>query len=330
MNLLALGVLALVASDPVVEERTEYYDVTGSSALELYNAVLAHGPKGAQGVAPWTASFGTTSWNVRTQAEFARGDGLCAIKSVRTTVRIVTVLPRWTNRVEGTPTAKYWDRTTRRLVAHERRHAEHGILAATAIRDTVPALSPARTCRELDAAVSATSNAIIERYRGEDRVFDVVSRQIPFEAETEDERAALPAPLPSPAPTDTPLTETERLRRAGAAYLEAEMAALSELADRAGAAWQRYRAACPSVTTVGGSVPGGREWFAHAWPGSRSAGQTTECIEAQEFYALADEVKQGICRADERARRAFVYPGTRRDLLARFGLDWSGWDRACP
>jgi predicted secreted Zn-dependent protease len=50
MNLLAIGVLALVASDPVVEERTEYYDVAGSSALELYNAMLAHGPKGAQGV----------------------------------------------------------------------------------------------------------------------------------------------------------------------------------------------------------------------------------------------------------------------------------------
>ena len=57
--------------------------------------------------------------------------------------------------------------------------------------------------------------------------------------------------------------------------------------------------------------------------------QVRECAEAQEFYALADEVKDGVCRADERARRAFVYPGTRRDLQSKFRLYWGGWDRAC-
>jgi hypothetical protein len=225
--------------------------------------------------------------------------------------------------------AKSWDRMTRELAAHERQHAEHGILAAKAVQERVSALAPARTCRELDASVKATSNALIERYRGEDRVYDVVSGKIPFEAETEDERA--PLPLPSRAATDAPLTDTERQRGAGTARLGADMADLSDLADQAGAAWRRYVAACPrEIRIVGGATSGGREWFNYAWPGTRSTGKTRECAEAQEFYALADEVKQGICRADERARRAFVYPGTRRDLQTKFGLYWGGWDGACP
>ena len=31
--------------------------------------------------------------------------------------------------------------------------------------------------------------------------------------------------------------------------------------------------------------------------------------------------------ADEAARRADVYPGTRRDLRQRYRLDYAGWDR---
>ena len=333
MSILAIGVLALVASDPVVEERTEYYDVTGSSASELHLAMRGRGPKGARGATPWVSSSATTSWDVRTQAHYLLEDGLCAVKSVSTSVRIVTIMPRWADRVEGSPLARSWDRMMRGLAAHERRHAENGILAAKAIQERVSALAPARTCGELDHSLKAASNALIEKYRGEDSVYDVLAPEIPFNVLPEDEGVAIPLPLPSPSPAaaDAALTDTERQRRAGAARLEAEMAALSELADSAGAAWRRYVAACPwKIKTMAVGAAGGREWFDDAWPGSRSTGQTRECAEAEQFFALADEVKHGICRADERARQAFVYPGTRRDLQAKFRLYWGGWDRACP
>ena len=335
MNILAIGVLALVASDPVVEERTEYYDVTGSSAWELHLAMRERGPRGARGAVPWVSSSATTAWDVRTQGHYSQGDGRCAVESVSTSVRIVTTMPRWANRVEGSALARSWDRMMRGLAAHERRHAENGILAAKAIQERVSALAPARTCGELDHSVKAASNALIETYRGADSVYDVVAPEIPFNVLPEDETVAIPRPLPSPSPSpaaaDAALTDTERQRRAGTAHLEAEMAALSELADSAGAAWRRYVAACPWTTkTMAVGASGGREWFDDAWPGARSTGQTRQCAEAEEFFVLADEVKRGICRADERARQAFVYPGTRRDLQTKFRLYSGGWDRACP
>ena len=39
----------------------------------------------------------------------------------------------------------------------------------------------------------------------------------------------------------------------------------------------------------------------------------------------ANEVRAGVVAADEAARRADVYPGTRRDVLKKYRLDYAGW-----
>ena len=44
-----------------------------------------------------------------------------------------------------------------------------------------------------------------------------------------------------------------------------------------------------------------------------------------EFRQLADSIRDAVIAADEAARRADVYPGTRRDVLRHWRLD--GWSK---
>ena len=224
----------------------------------------------------------------------------------------------------------------RGLAAHERRHAEHGILAAKAIqepgvgpraRPDVPGAGPlgrrrrrTRSSRSTRARTACTTSS---------------PRQIPFEPDPEDARVAI-ASCRSPLPAFAG-RRRRRIDRHGAPASGRNGGSRGRDGRAVGAGGQRRR----RLAAVRRRLPvGSRPWQrAHpaaasgsldAWPGARSTGRERECAEAEEFFALADEVKHGICRADERARRAFVYPGTRRDLQAKFRLYWGGWDRACP
>ena len=46
-----------------------------------------------------------------------------------------------------------------------------------------------------------------------------------------------------------------------------------------------------------------------------------------DLQRAADEVRDGVAAAGEAARQADVYPGTRREILRRYRLDYAGWDR---
>ena len=46
-----------------------------------------------------------------------------------------------------------------------------------------------------------------------------------------------------------------------------------------------------------------------------------------EFRQMADSIRDAVIAADEAARQADVYPGTRRDILRRAKLDYAGWTK---
>lgn len=127
------------------------------------------------------------------------------------------------------------------------------------------------------------------------------------------------------------LSETDRKRIDGAAEFAREMVILSEKADRADVAWNRYVAGChlEVLSVSAGAFAGGRDWFGFAWASATASRPTEACAEAGTFFALVDQVKDGMCVAEERARRASVYPGIRRELRTKYRLDWDGWDRVC-
>ena len=147
-------------------------------------------------------------------------------------------------------------------------------------------------------------------------------------------------PPAAPTPEATPLeTETDIRRKQGLLDFERALVALSEKADRADIAWERYLAGCrENITTATASsaaVVGvaSRDWIAVVGAASTSTVTTSTwteaCAEAGAFLSLARQVNQGMCVAEDAARRAAVYPGSRRDLRTKYRLDWSGWDAYC-
>jgi hypothetical protein len=269
---------------------------------------------------------------VRWQTDYWSGQGSCAIKSFSTNVKIHIVLPKWRGRIVGHPLRERWDSFIRAVALHEQGHAEHGILAAKAIQEQVSVLAPAGTCQELDNSITSTARVIDDRYRKEDMEYDLRrTRDAVFD---DDETLWLyglvPRPITPPAVADAEMTDTDRQRLAGTRQFEADMARLSARADEADAAWRRYVEDCRlEVASVSGAVGGTRGWFGYAWGSATSPRATKMCMAAETFHALVDQMKDGMCVAEERARTASVYPGVRRELRTKYRLEWDGWDRIC-
>ena len=113
--------------------------------------------------------------------------------------------------------------------------------------------------------------------------------------------------------------------RGGRVYLEA-LAGLSRRADALDEQWRAFKRLCykdPIAATTGS-----HEWFAIWDPKAMQGTVPQGCASAfSDIQRAADGVRDGVFAAGEAARQADVYPGTRRDLLRRYRLDYAGWDR---
>jgi hypothetical protein len=141
----------------------------------------------------------------------------------------------------------------------------------------------------------------------------------------------VPEPVIQAAATTPPESDVDTKRRIGAADFDREVAALSQKADDADVAWQRFVAGCrktaTSVTAVAGVAD--RTWIGVAGVNVTTTQWTDACAEAGTFFALARQVRDGMCVAEDRARQHWVEPGTRREIRHKYRLDWEGWDKAC-
>ena len=147
-----------------------------------------------------------------------------------------------------------------------------------------------------------------------------------------------PAPMPVSEAVEAE-TETDRQRKLGMAEFERAMVRLAAKADQADIAWERYLAGCrENITTATSSAvavagAANRDWIGFVGVAATSSVTvrtwTEACAEAGAFFALADQVRVGMCVAEDLARRSSVYPGVRRDVRTKYRLDWSGWDTYC-
>lgn len=137
----AVCVFALLAADPALAfsrtSHTHFYDITGSTAGELQDAMARKGPHGY---------WAYTTWYVHWSAD-------CEIS-----VTIDYTMPRWLGH-DAVPAAlrDAWDRMMKNLWTHERGHAEHGFKAAGEIEASHCAGDPHR---------------ITDKWAEEDKVFD--------------------------------------------------------------------------------------------------------------------------------------------------------------
>jgi S1-C subfamily serine protease len=119
--------------------------------------------------------------------------------------------------------------------------------------------------------------------------------------------------------------EAEELRDQGEAAYARIVAEAARRADSLDASWDRFSRTCLAQRP---SSSGDRVWFAIWEPRFAGAALSPSCSDYHDqFRAAADEVRTRMNEAEELARRAGVYPGTRRSIRAQYRLEWSGWER---
>ena len=162
-----------------------------------------------------------------------------------------------------------------------------------------------------------------------------VAQGLSFAIAIEHAQALLAGRRPTPSAA-TPLTSlsqamgTDRGRseadvnrdRAAKAYEQA-IAQLARRADALDSRWNSFIRNCYEGQVTGSFD---HQWFALWEPRAMQGAVSPGC--GPSFTDLrrdASEIRNTIAALDEAARREDIYPGTRREILRRYRLDYSGW-----
>ena len=162
-----------------------------------------------------------------------------------------------------------------------------------------------------------------------------VAQGLSFAIAIEHAQALLAGRRPAPSAA-TPLTTlsqamaTERGRsdpdanreRAAKAYEQA-LAQLARRADALDSRWNSFIRSCYEGQVVGSFD---HQWFALWEPRAMQGAVSPGCGPAfTDLRRDASEIRNTIAALGEAARREDIYPGTRREILRRYRLDYSGW-----
>jgi hypothetical protein len=119
--------------------------------------------------------------------------------------------------------------------------------------------------------------------------------------------------------------DVETSRQLAAHAYEQALVALAKRAENLDAYWRQFRSECYEGKIVGTFD---HDWFAlfetRAMQGAVAPGCGPSFSKARRE---ADLIASEVAVAEESARHADVYPGTRRDLRDKYHLDYPGWDR---
>jgi putative serine protease PepD len=121
------------------------------------------------------------------------------------------------------------------------------------------------------------------------------------------------------------VSESDVAREASTRAYEQVIASTARKADDLDDRWRTFKGACYEGRVAGAFD---REWFAF-WEQKAMQGAVSPGC-GQMFADLrrsAEDVRGTVVSADEAARQAGVYPGRRREILKRYRLDYSGWER---
>jgi hypothetical protein len=131
-----------------------------------------------------------------------------------------------------------------------------------------------------------------------------------------------PAAIARPAPS-----ETERRRIQGTQAYEQDVKALAEAADRVDAEWARHAAVCDRS----GRAPGlpDRPWLLLLTEPSSVLNDADPQCQAlgRDLRSYVQQIADHMRQANDRARRAGVYPGVQRETRQKYRMRWDGWDR---
>jgi hypothetical protein len=124
------------------------------------------------------------------------------------------------------------------------------------------------------------------------------------------------------AQPSTAADDGEETGETGAAEFEHALADIARRADALDGEWDRFVRSCLAQPP---RRVGDRGWFS-IWERTFDAGAIAPGCEDffRDFRQAAGALRTRLAEADETARRAGVYPGTRRTVRGRYRLEWDG------
>lgn len=153
----------------VVELKTSYYDVKVADSLRVEEAL--HRAR------PWDEDMpfdAMTHWTVNWTYQARRAGERFRVNSGKVTVSILITMPRlvFPKIMPRFQEVQTWRTCMRDLYEHEEGHARIATEAGEAVQKEMLALGCFPTPEELDAAVTAVSNRVIDDYLEKEREFD--------------------------------------------------------------------------------------------------------------------------------------------------------------
>jgi predicted secreted Zn-dependent protease len=149
--------------------RCRSYSVTGSTLTELARQL----DRGVFDPNDETYHAAFARWRVDWRYRYAASAEGCTLTSATVSVLLAFRVPEWhAPRYVDRAMVKTWNRFFAALWRHERGHVRNGLEAAGAIEQMLQAAGPFSTCREVEAAVDAAAERLLDRSRGRDRAYD--------------------------------------------------------------------------------------------------------------------------------------------------------------
>jgi hypothetical protein len=120
-------------------------------------------------------------------------------------------------------------------------------------------------------------------------------------------------------------SESDAVRAQAARGYEQGLAQIARQAASLDDSWRSFMRGCYEGRIAGAFD---HEWFAIFEPRAMQGAVSPGCgPNFAQIRTRAESIRDAVLALDEAARRADVYPGTRRELRQKYSLDYAGWDR---
>ncbi len=164
-----VGMSMLAVSTPIVDLKTDYYQVNGKTPSEIRDDLDMKTPIREDGL-NYDAH---TDWFVKWNFWWNKSNGQCAIKKVTTRVDIQYILPKLIiSRALPKSLKQQWEVYMKALLHHEDGHKNIGVRAANEIEKEIGNMMARRTCKQLETDANRLGHKIIENFHGLDKEFD--------------------------------------------------------------------------------------------------------------------------------------------------------------
>ncbi|MET0171076.1 MAG: DUF922 domain-containing protein [Agrobacterium vaccinii] len=167
-----LSVPQFASAESVISKSFSYFKVGGKTAEDLDRELSRHGPMtkstGARHPGATEIKFGG-------EITYVEKGELCAVGTVKVTLHTKILLPQWTNRRRTTANlALIWDTLSADIKRHEERHAEISRGYARSLDKQLQSLRPQKTCEQMQALVTRTTQSVMDEHDKDQLRFDMV------------------------------------------------------------------------------------------------------------------------------------------------------------